>query len=640
MDKIKLIYPDGSAHDFEKGITGREVAESIGAGLAKAALACKVDGEILDVSRPIEKSGKFQVLTFKDSEGKQVFWHSSAHLLAMAVLDLWPETKLTIGPPIEHGFYYDFHRKEPFTPDELNRIEKKMQEWHQKKLPFEREVVPYTEAKKLLKHNKFKLEILEEYKDSVITFYSNGDFTDLCKGPHVPDTGYIKAFKLTKLSASYWRGDASKENLQRIYGISFPDEKELKAYLMMLEEAKKRDHRKLGQELRLFQFHDLSPGSAFFLPKGAHIFNTLTNFIRGEYRKRGYQEVITPLLYDKTLWEQSGHWAHYKENMFILMMDGREASLKPMNCPSHCLMYKMHAHSYKDLPLRIADFAMLHRNEAKGALGGLTRVRKFSQDDAHIFIAPEQMEEELVRTIEFTRYVYEDVFKFTFETNLSTRPKEKMGTEEQWDKAEAALKKALDKAKLKYTVNQGDGAFYGPKIDFKIKDALNREWQLATVQLDFQLPERFELEYAGEDGKAHTPVMIHRALLGSLERFIGILTEHFAGRFPLWLAPVQVKVCTVADAFVPYAEKVRRELEKHDFIVELDGRAESVPKKIRDAQLERVPVIITVGEKEEKSQTVAPRTLDGKVKFGMKLDECIDWLSKNRDKKEVSISVP
>ncbi|MDO8481310.1 MAG: threonine--tRNA ligase, partial [Nanoarchaeota archaeon] len=595
--------------------------------------------DVLDLSRPIQKSGKFAVLTFKDVQGKEVFWHSSAHLLAMAVLDLWPETKLTIGPPIENGFYYDFQREHPFTPEDLEKIEKKMEEWREKKLPFERSVAPYNEAKKLLKHNTFKLEILEEYKDTELSFYSNGDFCDMCRGPHVPHTGYLTAFKLTKVSAAYWRGDASKESLQRIYGISYPDKKELKQYLELIEEAKKRDHRKLGSELQLFAFNDISPGSAFFLPKGALVFNALTDFIRKEYRKRGYKEVVTPLIYDKSLWEQSGHWAHYKENMFLLMMDGREASLKPMNCPSHCLIYKMHAHSYKDLPLRIADFAMLHRNEAKGALGGLTRVRKFSQDDAHIFIAPEQMQEELSRAIEFTRFVYEDVFKFTFETNLSTRPKEKMGTDEQWDKAEDALKKALDNAKLKYTLNAGDGAFYGPKIDFRIKDALNREWQLATVQLDFQLPERFGLEYMGEDGKAHRPVMIHRALLGSLERFIGILVEHFAGRFPLWLAPVQVKVVTVADTFVPYAKKVVAELEKHDFLVELDDRSESIPKKVRDAQLEQVPVIITIGEKEQQNDTVAPRTLDGKIKFGMKLEECVEWLNKNREKKETSISV-
>lgn len=639
MDKIKLTYPDGSVHEFERGITGRQVAESIGAGLAKAALACKVDDEVLDLTRPIQKGGKFAVLTFKDAEGKQVFWHSTAHLLAMAVLDLLPGTQLTIGPPIESGFYYDFHREKPFTPDDLEMIEKKMEEWRDRKLPFERSVVSYAEAKKLLKHNTFKLEILEEYKDTELSFYSNGDFTDLCRGPHVPHTGYLTAFKLTKISAAYWRGDASKESLQRIYGISFPDKKELNKHLELIEEAKKRDHRKLGSELQLFAFHDISPGSAFFLPKGALLFNALTGFIRKEYRKRGYKEVVTPLVYDKSLWEQSGHWGHYKENMFLLMMDNREASLKPMNCPSHCLIYKMHAHSYKDLPLRIADFAMLHRNEAKGALGGLTRVRKFSQDDAHLFVAPEQMEEELSRAIEFTRHVYEDVFKFTFETNLSTRPKDKMGTDEQWDKAEAALKQALDKAKLAYKVNPGDGAFYGPKIDFRIKDALNREWQLATVQLDFQMPERFDLEYMGEDGRAHRPVMIHRALLGSLERFIGILTEHFAGRFPLWLAPVQVRIITVSNIFSAQAKEVLKKLEDEDFLVELDDRSESVEKKVRDAQLEQIPVMITYGPKEAATNTVSPRTLDGKVKFGMKLEECVEWLKKNRDKKEVSISV-
>ncbi|EKD92556.1 MAG: hypothetical protein ACD_28C00404G0002 [uncultured bacterium] len=542
--------------------------------------------------------------------------HSLAHVLAQAVLDMFPEAKLGVGPTIENGFYYDFDLPRTLIPEDLALLEKKMKQIVSQAQPFERQAASTEEAKKILVTSKqpYKVELVEDLEKegtTEVTFYSNTlnghvKFVDLCRGGHMEHTGQVGAYKLNKISGAYWRGDEKRPMLQRIYGVAFPTKEELNAYLEQLEEAKKRDHRKLGMDLDLFQFHDISPGAAFYHPKGAILFNELTAFLRREYRKRNYQEVITPLMYDKSLWEQSGHWEHYRENMFLMEVDEREASLKPMNCPSHMLMYKMRTRSYRHLPLRIADFAMLHRNELKGALGGLTRVRKFSMDDCHIFVALEQLEEEIQRCIEFTRYVYE-LFGFEFDVVLSTRPEQSMGSEEQWRKAENSLEAALKSAGLTYGTNPGDGAFYGPKIDFRIKDSLRREWQCATIQIDFQMPQRFELSYEGPDGQSHTPVVIHRALLGSLERFIAILTEHFAGAFPFWLAPEQIRLLPVSEKFSAYAWKVRNELFEAGYRVEVDDADDTLGKKIRNAETEKIPVMMVVGEKEVESETVAAR---------------------------------
>jgi threonyl-tRNA synthetase len=644
MAKIKIELPDGSVKEFEKGITGHDIAKSIGERLAKDALAIEVDGQIEDLHAKINGDSKIRIITYRDPEGKDLFRHTAAHVMADAVLRIFPKAKLTIGPTVEDGFYYDFDVERPFTEEDLAKIEKEMEKIVAEDHKFIRlEPKDKKEAKDLIKKhhsdNQYKLELINELGDEEISYYQHGKFMDLCRGPHLPSTGRIKAFKLTKIAGAYWRGDAKNRQLQRIYGVAFPEKKELENYLKMLEEAEKRDHRVLGKKLEIFNFDEVSPGSAFFLPKGTIIYNELLSFMREEYRKRGYEEVITPLLYDKTLWETSGHWGHYRENMFELKVDGRDFALKPMNCPSHCMMYQWKTRSYRDLPWRVADFAPLHRNELRGVLGGLTRVRKFCQDDAHIFCTMEQMEGEIDKLIEFTKYIYKDVFDFSYHVELSTRPENSIGTKEQWDLAESILKKALDKNKFEYRINEGDGAFYGPKIDFHIKDVLGRTWQLATIQADFNLPQRFGLKYEGSDNKGHTPVMLHRALLGSLERFIAILLEHFEGKFPLWLSPEQVRVMTVSQNHEGYAEKIRQIFFASGIRVEIDNRAESIPRKVREAQLDKIPVMLTVGEKEEAEGTVAVRTLDGQVKFGIKTNALLETLKANIAGKNLKLSI-
>ncbi|HIH92005.1 TPA: threonine--tRNA ligase [Candidatus Woesearchaeota archaeon] len=639
MQKITITLPNGSAKEFPRGATGLEIAESIGKRLAQDALAIKIGGELKDVFLPLEKSAPIRIVTWKDKEGMEVFRHSTAHLLAQAVLRLFPEAKPTIGPVVEEGFYYDFDLEHHFTPEDLARIEQEMMKIAKEDRTVERMELDEKEAKKLFKDNPYKLEIIDEQEKEGLSAYKQGEFTDLCRGPHVPRTGMLRAVKLTKLAGAYWRGDAKNRQLQRIYGISFPEEKMLKQHLAMLEEAKKRDHRVLGQKLDLFSFDEVSPGAPFFHPKGTIIYNELLSFIREEYRKRGYDEVITPLIYDRSLWEASGHWQHYRENMFVLEVDGKEASLKSMNCPSHCVIYGKSFKSYRDLPLRIADFAPLHRNELRGVLAGATRVRKFSQDDAHIFLAPGQVEGEIFALIDFLDYIYTGVFDFEYSIELSTKPESALGSAELWEKAEASLASALKKKKLPYRINAGDGAFYGPKIDFHIRDALGRNWQLGTIQLDFNLPERFGLEYEDKDGRRKRPIMIHRALLGSIERFMAILIEHYAGKFPLWLAPEQVRIVTVADAYNEYAEKVAGALRKENIRVRVDKRAESIPKKVREAQLGYIPLIVTVGEKEASSDTVAVRTLDGKVKFGVEAGEFVRLVRKIVAEKALSIGL-
>jgi len=562
-------------------------------------------------------------------EFRASFWHTAAHLLGHAVLQLYPDAKRTIGPAIDSGFYYDFFQETPFTPEDLEKIEKRMQEIAKGNHPLFREDKSASEAKEFYKGNPFKLELIDEFApggQGTLSFYCHADYKDLCKGGHVENTGEIKAIKLLKTSGAYWRGDAKNQQLQRIYGIAFPSRDELKNYLKQLEEAEKRDHRKIGKELDLFSFHEVSPGSPFFHPKGTIVYLTLQNFLRSLYPSWGYQEVITPLIYDCELWKQSGHWEHYRENMFEVKMDSRDAAMKPMNCPSHIIIYKTNLRSYRDLPLRITDFAALHRNELKGVLGGLTRVRKFSQDDCHVFCTPEQVKGEIQSLIRNAQYVYEKVFGFCFHVELSTKPEKAMGDPKLWEVAEKSLQEALDESNVKYKINPGDGAFYGPKIDFHIKDALGRSWQCGTEQLDFQQPERFNVEYEGGDGKKHRVVMLHRTVLGSLERFMGVLIEHYAGRFPLWLSPIQVKVLNITDNQLGYATKVVEKLKEAGLRVELDDRSLTLGKKIREAQLEQANFIVVIGDKEVQENSVNIRSRDAGVLGSKEVDVFITEL--------------
>lgn len=564
--------------------------------------------------------------------------HSCEHVLTQAMLELFPGLKMAMGPATEEGFYFDFDYDGKISEDDFPKIEKAMRGIIRRDLPFVHEELEVKAARKVfkedkyLKGNEYKHEWLDgiEERGEKAHIYRTGEaLVDLCAGPHVKSTGEIGPLKLLSISGAYWHGDEKNKMLTRIYGTCFSTQEELDEYLWRLEEAKKRDHRKLGMDLDLFQFHDISPGAVFYHPKGATVFNELTAFLRRQYRERDYQEVVTPLVYDKSLWEQSGHWEHYHENMFILEVDGCECSLKPMNCPSHMLMFKMRTRSYRDLPLRIADFAMLHRNELRGALGGLTRVRKFSMDDAHIFVADDQLEDEVVRCIDFTRYVYE-LFGFEYEVVLSTRPEKSMGTNEQWSAAEKALVNALKKAKLKYELNPGDGAFYGPKIDFRIRDSLKREWQCATVQIDFQMPLRFELKYEGADGKLHTPIVIHRALLGSLERFMAILVEHYAGAFPFWLAPVQMRVLALSEKFNDYAKSVHDQLFEAGYRVDIDDSDQTLGKKIREAETSKIPVMCIVGEREMEAKSVAVRYYGEKKQEVLKVDALVKKYANTR----------
>ncbi len=611
---IKITFPDGASKEFSKGTTALEIATGISRGLAEEAVTAKVNGVLYDLTRPIESDATLQLLKFDSADGKSVFWHSAAHVMAQAVTRVFPFAKLTIGPVFESGFYYDIEH-DPFRPEDLEKIEKEMAKIVAEKLEIKRKVLAKAEALEIFKDNEYKIEIINKdvKTGDEISAYQQGDFIDLCHGPHVPNTSYVKAFKLTKIAGAYWRGDVKNRQLQRLYGVAFPSRKQMDAYSTLLQEAEKRDHRKLGKELELFMFHDWSPGSAFFLPKGAIIYNELISFVREEYRKRGYKEVITPQLFNKALWELSGHWQHFKENMFVLNVDEDEFALKPMNCPSHILIFKNRTRSYRELPLRLADFCNLHRNELKGVIGGLTRARKFAQDDAHIFCTEEQISSEMMQLLDFVKFVFSDTFKFEFKTKLSTRPEKFMGDLQLWDVAEKALEGALKASKLKYEVKQGEGAFYGPKIDFDVRDAIGRDWQLATIQLDFQMPLKMEAEYEGQDGKRHTAVMIHRAILGSLERFTGVLTEHYAGKFPLWLSPVQVRILTVADRFNDYANQLQKRYFEAGIRAEADEKAESVPYKVREAELDKVNYILVVGEKEVAANTVTVRK--GKEQF-------------------------
>ena len=627
MSHIKLTFPDGSKKEFAKGVTGAEVAASIGKKLAADALSIKVDDHVQALFLPIEADAKIKILTWSDAEGKATFWHSTAHVFAHAVSRLYPNAKNTIGPPVEEGFFYDFDDLK-ITPEDFPKIEAEMKKIVDADFPFEKKDWTLADVKKIQGNNSYKLQLAQEFTEKgwKLTAYKDGEFIDLCEGPHVPRTGLIKAFKLLKTSAAYWKGDQKNKQLTRVYGIGFPSQKELDAWTRMQEEIGKRDHRKIGQQLGLFMFHDWSPGAVFLLPRGAILFNELQKFIREEYVKRGYTEVITPQMFNKALWEQSGHWSHYQQNMFLINADDTQYSLKPMNCPSHCLIYLHQARSYRDLPWRIADFCPLHRNELRGVLGGMTRVRKFSQDDAHIYCTEDQIQHEIKELLDFVKFIYHDTFKMEYTANLSTKPDEALGSVETWTKAEAALAKALQDVGIKYVVKPKEGAFYGPKIDFEVKDAIGRMWQLATIQLDFQMPQRFKLTYTDADNTLKTPVMIHRAILGSLERFMAVLIEHYAGKFPVWLSPVQCRILPLSDKFNGYGGEVGQHLKRHGIRVEIDTSNETLNKKVRQAQLDQIPYILVVGEKEMTSKSVAVRTRDGKVHGEVKTDAFIDAL--------------
>lgn len=626
---FKVTLPDGKILEVPEGSSAADAIGMVSKRLLSASLAAVVDGKPVDLSSKITKDCSIKAWTFDSKEGKEVFWHSSAHLLAQAVMRVYPSAKPTIGPPVEEGFYYDFAGLPPLAPGDLAKIEAEMASIVKENQPSVRKELSKQEARKLFSGNKFKLEMIEEIPDGEHSvYYSGADWCDLCRGPHIPSSGMVKAFKLTKVSSAYWRADATKEALQRIYGVSYPEKKQLDAYLLMLEEAEKRDHRKIGTQLGLFMFHEWSPGSPFFLPKGTIIYNELLYFIREQYVKRGYKEVVTPQLFNKELWNQSGHWEYYKNDMFVLPVDDTEFALKAMNCPSHMIMFNASSHSYRDLPLRIADFCMLHRNELKGVLGGLTRVRKFSQDDSHIFCTPEQVGQEIDSLVDFIRFVYVDTFHFTFRAKLSTRPEKFMGDVETWDNATRYLEEALKRNGLPYEIKEGEGAFYGPKIDVDVKDALGRHWQLATIQVDAQMPKRFGCEYEGADGRKHPVIVLHRAIVGSFERFIAILTENYAGKFPVWLSPVQVTLLSVSDPYNEFSESLAQKMRQEGIRAEANTKQETIGAKIRDAQLQKIPYMLVVGQKEKDSGNLAVRSRDGKVEENVPILEFVARVKK------------
>ena len=615
MAEIDIALPDGSHKQVAAGTTVADFIQThIGKGLARAALYATLDGQDLDLSRPLEHGGKLRVVTNRDKEGLDLIRHDAAHVMASVVQRLFPGTQVTIGPHTEEGFYYDFFRKEPFTPDDLERIEKAANEELRKDLPFVRKEVSREEALQLFEKmgEKFKIEIVEDIFNKgakTLTLYKHGDWVDFCLGPHAPSTGKIGVIKLLNVAGAYWRGDHRNPQLQRIYGTAFFDKKELDAWLKQQEEARKRDHRRLGKELDLFHFHHFAPGAAFWTDKGTKLLNVLSNAMRNLCLSNGYQEVKTPLMFNKGLWEISGHWGKYRENMFLILDNEtkeHDFSLKPMNCPSHYLLYQMKKHSYRELPLRYHTQDVLHRNEATGVLSGLTRVRQFQQDDAHIFVMEAQIADEVKRLTDLIRRVYE-AFGLEFVAKFGTRPTQRLGDDAMWDRAEASLKAAVEQTAVPWVENPGDGAFYGPKLDFQVKDSIGRLWQLGTIQLDYAAPERFDLQYVGEDNALHRPVVIHRAIYGSFERFIAILIEHFAGNFPVWLAPVQARVITVSDRHRPWAEEVVRELRSRGLRVEMDETHEKLGAKIRDAQLAKIPYTLIVGDKESEAKTVSPR---------------------------------
>lgn len=631
-----IQLPDGSQRSFAQAVSVAEVAADIGAGLARAALAGKVDGRVVDTSFVIEQDAQLAIITERDAEGLDIIRHSTAHLLAYAVKELFPDAQVTIGPVIENGFYYDFSYKRPFTPEDLELIEKKMLELAKKDEPVTRKVLPRDEAVSYFKsiNEHYKAEIIASIPAGEdVSLYSEGGFTDLCRGPHVPSTGKLKVFKLMKLAGAYWRGDSNNEMLQRIYGTAWTKKEDLDAYLHALEEAEKRDHRKLGKQLDLFHMQDDGPGMVFWHPRGWSLWQEIEQYMRGKFVDYGYQEVRTPTIMDKTLWEKSGHWENYRENMFTTASENRDYAVKPMNCPGHVQIFNSDLRSYRDLPLRLAEFGSCHRNEPSGSLHGLMRVRGFTQDDAHIFCTEGQIESEVETFIQMLYQVYADFGFSDVLVKLSTRPAKRVGSDEVWDQAEQALASALQKNQLQYDLQPGEGAFYGPKIEFTLKDSLGRLWQVGTIQLDFNLPVRLGAEYMAEDNSRKHPVMLHRAIVGSMERFIGILIEHYAGAMPAWLAPVQVMVMNISDSQADYVRHVESELKKNGFRVASDLRNEKITYKIREHSLQKLPYLLVTGEREMQNGQVAVRTRKGEDLGAMQLSAFIEMLRQQVDTK-------
>lgn len=632
---MEITLKDGKSISVEQGTKPIDIASKLSNKLKKTALAAKVDGELWDLMRPIEKDCELEILTFDDADGRWTMRHTVSHVLAQAVKRLYPDTKLAIGPAIDKGFYYDFDVDKAFTVEDLPKIEKEMAKIVSENLPLERFELPREEAIAFMKEKNepYKVELIEDLPEGeTISFYRQGEFTDLCAGAHLPSTSRVRAFKLTSTAGAYWRGSEKNKMLCRIYGTAFEKKEDLQAYLTAIEEAKKRDHRKIGRELGLFMMNEAGPGFPFFLPKGMILKNLLLDYWHELHRRNGYQEISTPIMLSRSLWETSGHWDHYKENMYTTVIDDTDFAIKPMNCPGGILVYQSEPRSYRDLPLRMGELGLVHRHEKSGQLHGLMRVRCFTQDDAHIFMTPEQIRDEIKGVANLIDEVY-TLFGFKYHIELSTRPEDSMGSDEDWEIATEGLRGALDDLGLKYVVNEGDGAFYGPKIDFHLEDSIGRTWQCGTIQLDMQLPLRFELEYTGADGEKHRPIMIHRVAFGSIERFIGILIEHFAGAFPLWLSPVQVKILPISDKFADYAFKLKSMMEEQGIRAEVDTRSEKIGYKIREARNERTPYIAVVGEKEQESGTLSIRKRGQGEQGAVPYAEFIEnVLKENKDK--------
>jgi len=634
---INITFPDGSVKQFENQPDGFTIAKSISEGLARNCVAMEIDGVLYDMYTAVDRDANIRFITPKDPEALDILRHSAAHVMAQAILRLYPEARLTIGPVVENGFYYDIDMP-PISEEEFPKIEAEMKKIIKEKLPVKREEVSKKRAMEFYEGEPYKQEMITELEDGTISFYSQGEFTDLCRGPHIPHTGFIKAIKLLKVSGAYWRADPNRPQLQRIYGTAYFDKKDLNDYLNFLEEARKRDHRKIGAELALFSFHDEAPGMPFFHANGMVLWNMLMDYWRKEHQADGYVETKTPIILNRSLWEQSGHWDNYRENMYTTVIDDTEVAIKPMNCPGGMLLYKTKRHSYKDLPIRAAEIGLVHRHELSGVLSGLFRVRAFHQDDAHIFMTPDQIEAEILGVLRLVERIY-STFGLGFHLELSTRPEKSIGTEKQWEDATNGLQSALERYGMDFKINEGDGAFYGPKIDIHIKDAIGRTWQCGTIQLDMSLPERFDLSYVGHDNDKHRPVMIHRVVYGSIERFLGILIEHFAGKFPLWMAPVQAVILPINDSLTPFAETVNASFAGAGLRSRVDKRTESLNKKVREAQLSKIPLILTVGEKEKSAGTLSVRTLDGQVHYGVGQDLFINAVLANVRERRLSLDI-
>lgn len=633
-----IKYPDGSQKEYESGVKVSQITGDISEGLLRQSLGAVVNGEILGLDDKVYEDADFKVVKFEDKEGKQIFWHTASHIMAYAIQELYPDTKFAIGPSTETGFYYDLDLEHRFVEEDFKAIEDKMKEIAKKDLPVERIEISREEALKYFKEKgqDYKVELINDLPaDEKITMYKIGDFIDLCKGPHLLSTKKIKAIKLLSIAGAYWRGDSNNKMLQRLYGIAFEKQSQLEEYITRREEAEKRDHRKLGKELDLFSMHEEGPGFPFFHPNGMILRNNLLNWWRGVLEENGYGEILTPIILNEALWHRSGHWDHYKDNMYFTKIDDGDYAVKPMNCPGSILVYNSNNHSYRDLPIRLAEYGIVHRHELSGALHGLFRVRTFTQDDAHVYCLFSQVKDEVFKMIDLADYLY-STFGFKYSIELSTRPDDYMGELEAWNLAEKSLKEALEEKNLPYTINEGDGAFYGPKIDFHLEDAIGRTWQCGTIQLDFQLPENFDLTYVDENGERQRPVMLHRALLGSVERFMGILIEHFAGKFPLWLSPVQVEVIPVSDKFKDFAESIADKLHAAGLRVHLDGRAEKVGYKIREAQVKKINYMLVIGEKEETSGKLSVRKRNGEEVQDVDVDEFIASLKEEIKNKTIT----